>query len=277
MIKMLEGQVALVTGAAGVLCSAFVERLLSHGAKVVLMGRGAEKLETLKAKLAEKGLTQTLVVAADVTSKTELLASRAKIHALWGKVNLLINGAGGNQAGATAALETFEQGSDIASSFFGMDANAYKAVMDLNLLGTLLPSQVFGEDMIELGSGNIINISSLSAITPLTKVAGYSNAKAAVDSLTKWLAVHLAPRHIRVNAIAPGFFATEQNRFLLYEKDGVALTARGNKIVSQTPLKRFGKPEELLSALTFLTDPTSNFVTGTVIVVDGGFAAYSGV
>lgn len=277
MTKPLEGQIALVTGAAGVLCSVFVKQLLEHGAKVVLMGRTESKLAALQEEMQGLGLKETLVCAADVTSREDLVKARSKIHETWGKVSLLINGAGGNQPGAVSPLETLEQGADLSSSFFGMDPEAYKAVMDLNLMGTILPSQVFGEDMIELGEGNIINISSLSAILPLTKVAGYSNAKAAIDSFTKWLSVHLAPRHIRVNAIAPGFFATEQNRFLLFEKDGETLTERGNKIVTQTPMKRFGKPEELLTALNFLSDPRSTFVSGTVIVVDGGFAAYSGV
>lgn len=277
MSKPLEGEVALVTGAAGVLCSGFVKLLLEKGAKVALMGRSEDKLVALQNKLADEGLTETLVCAADVTSKSDLLEAKSKISDEFGKVGLLINGAGGNQPGATSSLETLEEGADLSSSFFGMDSEAYKSVMELNLMGTLLPSQVFGEDMIELGQGNIVNLSSLSAVLPLTKVAGYSSAKAAVDNLTKWLSVHLAPRKIRVNAIAPGFFATDQNRFLLFEKDGKTLTARGEKIVSQTPMKRFGKPEELLSALAFLVDPSSVFVNGTVVVVDGGFAAYSGV
>lgn len=277
MSKPLDGEIALVTGAAGVLCSGFVKLLLEKGAKVALMGRSEDKLVKLQNELAAEGLGETLVCAADVTSKSDLLSAKSKISDKWGKVGLLINGAGGNQPGATSALETLEEGADLASSFFGMDSEAYKSVMELNLMGTLLPSQVFGEDMIELGQGNIINLSSLSAVLPLTKVAGYSSAKAAVDNLTKWLAVHLAPRKIRVNAIAPGFFATDQNRFLLFEKDGETLTARGEKIVSQTPMQRFGKPEELLSALAFLVDPSSVFVNGTVVVVDGGFAAYSGV
>ena len=277
MSKPLEGQVALVTGAAGVLCSVFVKHLLQSGAKVVLMGRTEAKLEALKEKCANDGLNKTLVCQADVTSRKDLVAARIKIHETWGKVNLLINGAGGNQPGAVSAYETLTPGADLSASFFGMDADAYRSVMDLNLIGTLLPCQVFGADMIESGEGNIINISSLSAILPLTKVAGYSNAKAAIDSFTKWLSVHLAPSAIRVNAIAPGFFATEQNKFLLFEKDGKTLTERGNKIVSQTPFGRFGKHEELLTSLTFLADPASTFVTGTVIVVDGGFSAYSGV
>jgi len=238
-----------------------------------LVGRTSSKLESLQKECPKES---TLVCPADVTLRTELEGVRDMIHKNWGKVSLLINGAGGNQPGATSALEKFCPGDALEKSFFGLDMEAYQQVSRLNLVGTLLPSQVFGEDMLETG-GNVVNFSSVSAVLPLTKVCGYSNAKAAVESFTRWLAVHLAPRNIRVNAIMPGFFVTEQNRFLLFEKDGKTLTARGNKIISGTPMGRFGSPEELLSALDFLIDGRSRFVTGAVVAVDGGFTAFSGV
>jgi len=269
----MSSPIAVITGAAGVLCSAMVKHLTSNGWRVALIGRTASKLEALQKECPEG---TTLVCSADVTSREDLEGARGKIHKEWGKVNLLINGAGGNQPGATSSLEQFGKDDDLAQSFFGMDTEAYEQVSQLNLVGTLLPSQVFGEDMLESG-GNVVNFSSVSALLPLTKVCGYSNAKAAIDSFTRWLAVHLAPSHVRVNAIMPGFFVTDQNRFLLYEKDAKTLTARGNKIISGTPMGRFGDPEELLSALDFLIDDRSRFVTGTVVAVDGGFTAFSGV
>jgi len=162
-------------------------------------------------------------------------------------------------------------------SFFGLDANAYSQVFDLNFKGSFLPAQIFGADMIAAGQGNIVNISSMSASRPLTKVGAYSNAKAAVDSFTQWLSVHLAEKNIRVNAIAPGFFVSDQNRFLLYEQDGETLTARGQKIINNTPMHEFGKAEDLKGSMKFLAGPDSRFITGIVLPVDGGFSAFSGV
>jgi len=269
----MSDSIAVVTGAAGVLCSAMVKHLTSIGWKVALVGRTASKLEALQSECLEGS---TLVCPADVTDRDALEQARKSIHSKWGKINLLVNGAGGNQPGATSSLEQFGADDELKDSFFGMDTEAYQQVNQLNLVGTLLPSQVFGEDMLETG-GNVVNFSSVSALLPLTKVCGYSNAKSAIDSFTRWLSVHLAPRNIRVNAIMPGFFVTDQNRFLLYQEDAKTLTARGNKIISGTPMARFGSPDELLSALDFLIDERSRFVTGTVVAVDGGFTAFSGV
>lgn len=273
----LKNAVCVVTGASGVLCSALNEALLEAGAKVALLGRTKDKLEKTAADLKTKGFTDTLVVAADVLDRTSLEKARADIHAKWGAVTHLVNGAGGNNPKATTPAEFMEEGTEFAKSFFGLDVDAFSSVFDLNLKGTLLPTLVFGEDMAKAGRGNVINISSMSALLPLTKVVAYSAAKASVDNFTRWLAVHFSKKNIRVNAISPGFFVTEQNRFLLYEKDGKTPTARGNKIITNTPMGRFGLAEELKGALLYLASDLSAFTTGVCLPVDGGFSAYSGV
>jgi NAD(P)-dependent dehydrogenase (short-subunit alcohol dehydrogenase family) len=273
----MSNKIAVVTGAAGVLCSAMVKRLVSKGWKVVLIGRTESKLLALKKECDQITADHAMVCAGDVTSKTEMQSVLVKIHQAWGKVSLLVNGAGGNQAGATSPLEELKAGDDLTKSFFGLNMDAYQEVFKLNLVGTVVPCQVFAEDMLDTGTGNIVNFSSVSANLPLTKVCGYSNAKAAVDSFTQWLAVHFAKRGIRVNAIMPGFFVTEQNRFLLHLEDGKTLSPRGHKIISNTPMGRFGSSEELGSALDFLISDESKFVTGTVVAVDGGFSAFGKV
>jgi NAD(P)-dependent dehydrogenase (short-subunit alcohol dehydrogenase family) len=273
----LQNKICVVTGAAGVLCSALVEALLEEGAKVALLGRTESKLIDLKARLADKGFDQTLVVAADVLDPESLKNAKKSINKTWGAVYLLVNGAGGNHPKATSPAEQMSDDTAMEDSFFGLDADAYSQVFDLNFKGSFIPAQIFGEDMIEAGQGNIINISSMSASRPLTKVGAYSNAKAAVDSFTQWLSVHLAEKNIRVNAIAPGFFVSDQNRFLLYEKDAKTLTARGQKIINNTPMHEFGEPEDLKGSLKFLAGPGSRFITGIVLPVDGGFSAFSGV
>ncbi|EDM26607.1 D-mannonate oxidoreductase [Lentisphaera araneosa HTCC2155] len=273
----LKDKICVVTGAAGVLCSALVEALLEEGAKVALLGRTESKLIDLKNRLADKGYDQTLVVAADVLDPQSLKLAKESINKNWGPVYLLVNGAGGNHPKATAPAEQMGDDTAMEDSFFGLDADAYSQVFDLNFKGSFIPAQIFGEDMIEVGEGNIINISSMSASRPLTKVGAYSNAKAAVDSFTQWLSVHLAEKNIRVNAIAPGFFVSDQNRFLLYEQDGETLTARGQKIINNTPMHEFGEPEDLKGSMKFLAGPGSRFITGIVLPVDGGFSAFSGV
>lgn len=272
----LANKVIVVTGAAGVLCSALVKGMAKEGAKLVLIGRTKSKLDELAAEVAATGAFKPLAISADVGDQAQLIAAREEIIRTLGPVDVLVNGAGGNQPKATAKAERMLEGTPLAETFFGVEIAAIKQVFDLNFFGTLLPCMVFGEGMAERG-GNIINVSSMSAQRPLTKVLGYGTAKAAVDNLTRWLAVHLAPRGVRVNAIAPGFFVTEQNRFLLYEKDGTTLTARGKKIIDHTPLGRFGAAEELVAATVWLAGDGSSFVTGTVVAVDGGFSAYSGV
>jgi NAD(P)-dependent dehydrogenase (short-subunit alcohol dehydrogenase family) len=273
----LTDKVCVVTGAAGVLCSSMVEALVAHGAKVALIGRTTSKLEALAADLAEHHPNcQVLPVSADVLDKAGLEAAKERINAELGRVDVLINGAGGNHPKGTTPAEQMTAETPLDQSFFGAEVEGFEHVFKLNFLGTLLPCQVFGADM-HADGGSIINISSMSAQNPLTKVAAYSAAKAAVDNFTKWLATHFAAIGIRVNAIAPGFFITEQNRFLLLEQDGETLTARGNKIIQGTPMARFGEPEDLQSATVFLAADSARFITGTVIPVDGGYGAYSGV
>ena len=274
---LLKDKVCVVTGAAGVLCSAFVEALLEEGAKVCLLGRTESKLKKLRDSLAQLGFDHTLVMAADVLKKQELEEARIRINEKWGPVEILINGAGGNHPMATASVEQLRGDDPSTGSFFELDTEACSQVFDLNFKGSFLSTQVFGMDMLKHGRGNIINISSMAADRPLTKVGAYSHAKAALDNFTQWLAVHLAKRNIRVNAIAPGFFVTHQNRFLLYQKESKTLTARGMKIVEHTPMGRFGEPSDLKGAVRFLAGTASTFITGITLAVDGGFSAYSGV
>ena len=273
----LQNKVCVVTGAAGVLCSAMVEALLEEGAKVALIGRTESKLVDLKNSLAEKGYDQTLVTAADVLDEAALRSAKAKINEAFGPVDILVNGAGGNHPNATSPAEQMTSETPKENSFFGMKMDAFGFVFDLNFKGTLLPCQIFGEDMTDKKDGNIINISSMSADRPLTKVGAYSAAKSSVDSLTQWLSVHLAPMNVRVNGLAPGFFVTGQNKFLLYQEDGVTPTARGQKIINNTPMGEYGKPEDLKGAIKFLAGSGARFVTGITLPVDGGFSAFSGV
>ena len=273
----LSGKVAVVTGAGGVLCSDMARALAQCGAKVALIGRTMEPLlavaETIK---AEGGVAAAYT--ANVLDRAALEAAAEKIHAELGKVDILINGAGGNNPRATTEKEYYEAGDLDADtkSFFDLDDDGVQTVFNLNFSGTLIPTQVFAKDMVESG-GNIINISSMNAYTPLTKIPAYSGAKAAINNFTQWLAVHFSRTGIRVNAIAPGFFSTKQNAALLWNADGTP-TARTGKILAATPMGRFGKSEELLGALLYLvSDEAAAFVTGVVIPVDGGFSAYSGV
>ena len=276
----LIDKVCIVTGAAGVLCSAMAEALCEAGAKVVLLGRTEEKLIALSNQLKNKGYRHTLPIRADVLVRKDLENARNIIHDKYGLAYLLLNGAGGNQPEAVTQVEVLEGSTDeeLAKGFFGLNLDVFDAVFKLNFIGSLLPCMVFAEDMVKAESGCIINISSMSATRPMTKVPAYSGAKASIDNFTRWLAVHFSQSNIRVNAIAPGFFSTEQNRFLLFEKDGNTLTSRGNKIISQTPMGEFGHPEDLKGAVLYLaSQEQSRFVTGIVLPVDGGFSAYSGV
>ncbi len=279
-IDDLNDKVCVVTGAAGVLCSVMVEALCEAGAKVALLGRTEAKLVALSDRLTQKGYDNTIPIRADVLNRQDLEHALEWILDRFGPVYLLLNGAGGNHPKAVTQAEFLDGSTDdvLAEGFFGTDLDAFGSVFDLNFKGTLLPCMVFGKAMIKAGGGNIINLSSMSAERPLTKVAAYSAAKASVDNFTRWLAVHFSRSNIRVNAIAPGFFSTRQNRFLLYEQDGRTLTSRGQKIISNTPMAQFGQPEDLKGALLFLaSEGLSRFVTGIVLPVDGGFSAYSGV
>ncbi len=274
----LTGKVAVVTGGAGVLCSEFVRALALCGAKVAILNRTLSKAEALAQEVRATG-GEAIAVQVDVTDAASVKAAHEEVLKIYGKCDILINGAGGNNPRATTDKEYFEIGDIDADtkSFFDLDQSGVELVFNLNFIGTLLPTQVFARDMIGRKDCTILNVSSMNAYTPLTKIPAYSGAKAAISNFTQWLAVHFSRVGIRVNAIAPGFFSTAQNAALLWNADGTP-TARSGKILSATPMGRFGKPEELLGALMFLIDPAaSSFVTGIVIPVDGGFSAYSGV
>ena len=275
----LSDKVAVVTGGAGVLCSAFCRALAACGARVAVLGRTKEKVEALAEELRAAG-GKAMGLAADVTDKASLLAACETLKSAWGPCEILVNGAGGNRPDATADDEVFspETMDDPGKkSFFDLTETAFGEVFSLNLLGTVLTTQVFAQDMARLGRRTIVNISSMNAFTPLTKIPAYSAAKAGVSNFTEWLAVHFAAAGIRVNAIAPGFFSTAQNAKLLWNEDG-SPTPRTGKILAATPMGRFGQPEELIGALLFLCDDScSGFITGVVLPVDGGFRAYSGV
>ena len=273
----LTGKVAVVTGAGGVLCGRMAKVLAQAGAKVALVNRSEEAINQYAAEInAEGGIAKAY--KANVLDRAGLEDIAARILAELGPCDILVNGAGGNNPKATTDKEYFEPGDIDAEtkSFFDLDEEGVNAVFTLNFSGTLLPTQVFAKQMVERG-GNIINISSMNAYTPLTKIPAYSGAKAAVSNFTQWLAVHFSKVGIRVNAIAPGFFSTKQNAKLLWNEDGTP-TARTKKILNATPMERFGQTEELDGALLFLVnDQAASFITGVVVPVDGGFSAYSGV
>lgn len=273
----LTGKVAVVTGAGGVLCSQMAHALAAAGAKVALLDLNEEAAAANAEKICADGFIAK-GYAANVLEKESLKAAHAKVLQELGKCDILINGAGGNSPKATTDKEYYEAGDLDADtkSFFDLEQSGVEFVFNLNFIGTLLPTQEFAKDMVDKG-GNIINISSMNAYTPLTKIPAYSGAKAAISNFTQWLAVHFAGTGIRVNAIAPGFFVTGQNEKLLYNEDGTP-TARTNKILAATPMKRFGKSEELLGSVLFLlSEEAAGFITGICIPVDGGFSAYSGV
>ena len=276
--KILNGKVAVVTGAGGVLCSAFAEALAAAGAKVALLDLNEEAAKEAADKIvADGGIAKGY--KANVLDKAMLEEVHSQIINDLGKCDLLINGAGGNSPRCTTAHEYYEQGDELTNefkTFFNLDKADFDFVFGLNIMGTLLPTQVFAPDMLN-NDGTIINVSSMNAFTPLTKIPAYSAAKAGISNFTQWLAVHFAKAGIRVNAIAPGFFSTKQNAALLFNEDGTP-TPRTGKILAATPMGRFGKPEELLGTLMWLCDSSaSGFVTGVVVPVDGGFSAYSGV
>jgi NAD(P)-dependent dehydrogenase (short-subunit alcohol dehydrogenase family) len=265
----LINKTAIVTGGNGVLGSVMCKALAAAGAKVVVLGRKAETSQHVVDEIQQSG-GNVMAVQADVLRKEDLLRAKEIVLGSYGSIDILINAAGGNQPGATITPD---------KNFFDLDIKAFQQVVDLNLLGTVLPSQLFGEVMAKAKKGIIINISSMSAFRPITRVVGYSAAKAAVDNFTQWLAVEMAKKFgqgMRVNAIAPGFFITEQNRSLLTNTDG-SLTERGKSVIQNTPFARFGEPEELIGTLLWLCSDASKFVTGVVVPVDGGFNAYSGV
>ena len=274
----LSGKVAVVTGAGGVLCGMFAKALAASGAKVAVLDLNETAAEKVAAEIRADGGTAKAYMC-NVLDKESLEACHQAVLRDLGPCDILINGAGGNNPRATTDKEYFEPGDIDAEtkSFFDLEEKGVEFVFNLNFIGTLLPTQTFAKDMVGRDGCNILNISSMNAYTPLTKIPAYSGAKSAVSNFTQWLSVHFSKVGIRVNAIAPGFFSTKQNAALLWNEDGTP-TARTGKILAASPMGRFGEPEELLGALLFLLDnEAASFITGVVIPVDGGFSAYSGV
>ncbi|MCC5467370.1 SDR family oxidoreductase [Pelosinus baikalensis] len=276
----LTSKVAVITGGGGVLGSAFAKAIAQCGAKVAIVDLNRTSAEEVAAQICREGGV-AIAVEANVLVKDSLTTALVKIHKELGPCDILLNGAGGNHPAGTTTkeylyLEDVEKQENI-QTFFDLEREGVEFVFNLNFLGTLLPTQVFTRDMVARKQGIVINISSMNAYTPLTKIPAYSGAKAAVSNFTQWLAVHMSKVGIRVNAIAPEFFLTEQTKGLLQREDGT-LTERAQKVISQTPMGRFGEPQELIGTLLWLlSEPASGFVNGAVIPVDGGFSAYSGV
>lgn len=268
----LEDKVVAITGAGGILMSEFAKALAANGAKVALLDINLEAARKYADEIGENALA----VKTNCLDKQDIVNAKKVINEKWGKVNFLINGAGGNSPKASTDNEYMTPDLTGVKDFFALDESGLKFVFDLNITSAFLVTQVFAEDMVQTG-GNIINISSMNAYRPLTKIPAYSAAKAGISNFTQWLAVHFAPCNIRVNAIAPGFFVTKQNEALLFNADGTP-TARTGKILAATPMKKFGEASDLIGTLLWLaSDEASGFVTGVSIPVDGGFSAYSGV
>lgn len=277
----LKDKVVVVTGGAGVICGEMAEALGNCGAKIAILDMNEEMAKKRAEKISENG-GQAIGIKTNVLDKESLKEAHKIVKENLGPCNILINGAGGNHPKGTTTKEylykeDLEKNDENIITFFDLDQSGVEFVFNLNFLGTLLPTQEFAKDMVEGGAGNVINISSMNAFTPLTKIPAYSGAKAAISNFTQWLAVHMSKVNVRVNAIAPGFFITAQNEKLLKNDDG-SFTERAGKILNSTPMDRFGEVEELIGSLLFLvSDEASSFVNGTVIPVDGGFSAYSGV
>jgi len=266
----LEGKVAVVTGGGGVLCGAMSRALGRLGAKVAVLDLFPAAAQEVASDIQAIG-GEASAIQCDVLDRASIESAAREVLNRYGRVDVLINGAGGNKREATTSTDL---------AFFDLPADAVRWVFDLNVLGTLLPSQVFGRLMAEQGAGAILNVASMNAFRPLTRIPAYSAAKAAVSNFTQWLAVHMAQEYsasIRVNAIAPGFFLTEQNRFLLTDEQTGELTPRGRTITEHTPMGRFGDPDDLIGTTLWLLSSASDFVTGVVVPVDGGFSAFSGV
>jgi len=274
----LKGKVAVITGAGGLICSALAKAVAASGAKVALLDLNREKAQAYADEIVKEGGVAK-GYAANVLDKQSLEECHKQVLKDFGKCDILINGAGGNNPRATTEAEYYSKGDlekDVLS-FFGLNREGVEFVFDLNFMGTFLPTQEFARDMVDRGGCNILNISSMNAFTPLTKIPAYSGAKAAISNFTQWLAVHFSKVGVRVNAIAPGFLSTAQNKALLWNDDGTP-TARTGKILAATPMNRFGETDELIGATLFLiSEEAAGFITGVVLPIDGGFSAYSGV
>jgi NAD(P)-dependent dehydrogenase (short-subunit alcohol dehydrogenase family) len=278
-MSTFTNKVVVITGGGGVLCSTMAKALAVQGASIAVLDLKAENAQKVADEITATG-GKAIGVAANVLDIASLRAAHEQVMNAFGACDILINGAGGNHPkGTTSKNYLFKEdltATEAVKTFFDLDPEGIKFVFDLNFIGTLLPTQVFAKNMVGKEGASIINISSMNAFRPLTRIPAYSGAKAAVSNFTQWLAVHFAKVGIRVNAIAPGFFLTDQNRSLLTNAEG-GLTERGNTIISQTPMERFGTPEDLTGTLLWLCGDGSKFVTGVVIPIDGGFSAFSGV
>ncbi len=270
----------ILTGAGGVLCSTMANALANEGNNIVVLDLRKEAAEKVSSEITSNG-GKAIGLEANVLEKDSLLKAKEAVNEAFGPCDILINGAGGNHPLGTTSnpflvAEDLMKKDEGFKTFFDLDANGIQFVFNLNFIGTLLPTQVFAEDMVGREGCSVLNISSMNAFTPLTKIPAYSGAKAAISNFTQWLAVHFSKVGIRVNALAPGFFLTDQNRTLLTNTDG-SLTQRGQQIIDQTPMGRYGTPEDLVGTTLWLCGEGANFITGVVVPIDGGFAAYSGV
>ncbi len=272
----LKGRNCVITGGFGVLGTALTRGLAQAGVNIAVISRSADNPAKGEALAKEFGI-KCIGISASTLDKEALLAARDEVHSKLGNIDILINCAGGNSPKATCEVEQMEQDTDLSKSFYGLDIEGFQFVYDLNFKGTLLATMVFTEDMIKAGKGNVLNISSMNAFRPLTKIPAYSAAKGSINNFTQWYAVHVAPVGIRCNAIAPGFFLTNQNRFLLTDEKTGELKPRGKKIIANTPTHKFGEPEDLVGTMLYLLSDISSFVTGVVIPVDGGYSAFGGV
>ncbi|WP_032120947.1 SDR family oxidoreductase [Clostridium amazonitimonense] len=277
--KRFDGKTVVITGAGGILCSMFAKVLAKNGAKVALLDINYSAVKKVEDEIIQSN-NIAKAYEVNVLDKQNLSEAYSRIKEDFGDCDILINGAGGNNSRSTTTKEKYYKGDLDAKdimTFFDLDSDSISFLFNLNFLGTLLPTQVFTKDMVETGKGSVINISSMNAFSPLTKIPAYSAAKAAVSNFTEWLAVHFSETGVRCNALAPGFFVTNQNKNLLFDENGKP-TARTEKILKGTPMNRFGEPEELVGPLLFLLDDSSSsFINGVVLPVDGGFNAYSGV
>ena len=275
----LKDKVAVITGGGGVLCSTMAKGLAALGVKTAILDLNYDAANEVAKEITETFQVPSVGISANVLSKESLEAALQIIHEKLGTVDYLLNGAGGNAATATTKAEflTADNLDKLEETFFGLQMDGFDKVFALNFTGTILPSMVFAKDMLEKKNGAIVNVSSMNSYTPLTKIPAYSAAKAAINNFTQWLAVHFAKTGIRVNAIAPGFLLTNQNRFLLIDEKSGEATARGQKIITNTPMGRYGDPDELCGTVNYLLSDWAKFVTGVVVPVDGGFSAYSGV
>jgi NAD(P)-dependent dehydrogenase (short-subunit alcohol dehydrogenase family) len=275
----LNGKVCVITGGAGVIGSAMVKAMASVGVKIAIADINKEVAERVAAEIALEFNAQVIGVEANVLDKESLIKAKEIINEKLGDIDMLINGAGGNHPTATTKVEQMDENSldHLEDTFYGLSMDGFDKVFALNFKGTLLPSMVFTTDMLKNKKGVVLNVSSMNSYKPLTKIPAYSAAKASINNFTQWLAVHLAKVGIRVNAVAPGFFITDQNRFLVLDKETGNFSARGQKIVNNTPMGKFGEPEDLQGTTLFLLSDISSFVTGIVVPVDGGYSAFGGV